>query len=233
MNQKGRSTTLTLDKNIGTAERIFSVLTGSLIMYSMFIRDRSLAKFSVAGYLLFRGISGYCFAYKAVGKDRVENINRNINIQTTLTVNKPRHEVYDFWRKLENLPLFMKHIESIETLDERTSKWSARIPGGIGTIDWKAEIVKDEVNERIGWQSLPDANIYNAGNVNFRDAGRFGTEVHVAISYRIPGGMVGKKIGKMFNPLFEEMVKEDIKNFKRFLETGEVPTIAGQPSGKS
>ncbi len=96
-----------------------------------------------AGYLLYRGISGNCAIYNAIGKTKPDNHSRNVNIQIRQTVNKPRKEVYAFWRNLENLPLFMEHLESVESLNESISVWEVKIPGNMGTMRWKSEIVKE------------------------------------------------------------------------------------------
>ena len=130
----------------------------------------------------------------------------------------------------------MRHLKKVQVLDETTSEWTAsipRLPGKLGTVSWKSEIVKDDPGALLSWKSLPGSAIENAGKVSFNDAGKFGTEVHVVISYHAPLGLVGEKAGKLLNPLFEKMVREDIRNFKRFIETGEIPTTEGQPVGRS
>ncbi len=215
--------------NVGFTERFISMIAGSFLMYRAIATKRK-RKALLGGYLMFRGATGHCSSYSIVGMSTAGKA-QNVNCKVRITVNKPLPEVYEFWRRLENFPLFMKHLKSLKTIDDITSEWKAFIPGKLGTVTWKSEIVKDEKNQRIGWHSLPGSSIENAGNVHFRDAGKFGTEVYVVISYHAPGGKAGEGVGKLFNPLFEEMVKEDIKNFKRYMETGELPSIKGQPSG--
>src|SRR5690606_25935022 len=109
-------------------------------------------------------------------------------IQVSLTVNKARSEVYSFWRNFSNLPLFMKHLESVEETSGRRSTWKALVPGHIGTIVWDAEIIAEKENELISWHSLQHAEIENSGIVVFKDAGKFGTEVNVTLSYKAPVG---------------------------------------------
>lgn len=173
------------------------------------------------GFLAYRGITGHCDVYKLAGKRKLPDTVKNINIRALVTVNKPRQEVYDFWRKLSNLPLFMKHLKSVEVIDEQKSHWEAKIPGDVIKLEWDAEIVKEIEGELISWNSLPHASIHNAGKVEFRDADENGTEIKVVITYRAPFGDVGEGITSLFNPMFEKMIKNDVKNFKRFIETGE------------
>ncbi len=210
-----------LKTNVGFPERVISIISGSFLMCNAVSSKGSFVKALTAGYLMFRGTTGYCPAYDAVGKT-LGLKSRNINIYTSLTVNKPPKEVYAFWRKLENLSLFMDHIEEVKAIDDINSEWKVKVPGGLGTISWKSRIVEDVPEERLSWHSLPDSVIENAGNVQFLKSGKNGTEIHVFISYRVPAGKIGEKVARLFNPLFEELVRDDIKNFREFLETGEM-----------
>ena len=73
----------------------------------------------------------------------------------------------------------------------------------------------------------------NAGEVRFADGPPFrGTEVHVALTYDPPGGAAGALVAKVFGQEPEQQVREDLRNFKRIMETGEIPTIKGQPAGR-
>jgi uncharacterized membrane protein len=167
--------------------------------------------------LLNRGVTGHCAIYSKIGKNTQEPVN--INIRTAFTINKPRKAVYDFWRKLDNLPLFMNHLENIELIDDTRSRWVLKLPTGVGTISWDAEIVKDKPGEMIGWSSLPDSIIDNAGKVFFRDtADGKGTLVDVVISYQPPAGGVGAGIAHILNPIFKNMVDTDVRNFKQYMD---------------
>ncbi len=212
-------TNMNFDKNVGKTERIISAVAGSLILLHGLRKGKSIPELSLGGFLLFRGATGYCPVSEALTGNRAGIHPPNINIKTSVLINQPRQEVYAFWRKLENLPLFMNHLESVTVIDEKRSLWKAKIPGGLGTIDWESEIVDDQVNVRIGWQSLPDSEVWNAGNVQFRNTGNNMTEVRAVISYEAPGGVIGEGVGKLLNPVFEKMVKSDIENFKEYLET--------------
>ncbi|RYY84897.1 MAG: DUF2892 domain-containing protein [Chitinophagaceae bacterium] len=211
--------------NVGQTERLFSTAMGAFLLSSglsnLFRHPvNGLVKTAIGGYLLYRGTSGNCPLYTAIGKQAGVERTDAINIRTNLIVNKPKDEVYRFWRKLENLPLFMKHLASVTEIDEKHSHWEAVIPGGIGKIKWNAEIVKEEEGYMIGWQSIPNATIANAGKVVFHDAlGGQGTELEVIISYHAPAGELGAGIAKALNPVFERIIRADVMNFKEYIET--------------
>jgi uncharacterized membrane protein len=177
----------------------------------------SILKVGAGGYLITRGISGHCEIYTRLGKVDTEPVNTNI--RSSFTIDKPRQEVYEFWRQLDNLPKFMKHLESVEVIDSKRSHWVLKLPADIKAISWDAEIVNDEPGEAIGWSSLPGSIINNAGKVRFRDAeDGSGTVVDVVISYTPPAGGVGTGLSHIVNPLFKNMVDEDVRNFKQYME---------------
>lgn len=211
--------------NVTPFERVISLAAGTLFIYSSLKRGSfGLLSALASGYLLYRGGTGHCSIYQMIDKRVLPDPVKNINIRTSMNVKRPRHEVYAFWRRLENMPRFMKHLESVRSLDDRHSVWRAKGPAGLGTVEWKAEIVKDEPGELLGWSSLPDADIHNAGKVEFHDGPAGSTDLQIVITYRPPLREVGESISKLLNPLFHRMVREDVSNFKVFMETGQLPS---------
>lgn len=223
-----------LNTNVGAAERILSFFGGALLLLHSISKEKGDAvEGTAATYLLLRGVTGFCPVYEALGKSEVGQKPQNVNIKTVLRVNRPRHQVYAAWRKLEELPRFMKHLRSVTQLDHETSQWEANIPGGLGTISWKSQIVKDDPGSTLSWQSLPGSSVDNAGKIEFRDAGTAGTELHVVISYHAPLGLVGENAARLFNPMFEKIVRADVSNFKTFMETGEISEVEDAQASQS
>ena len=206
--------------NVDPLERFLSVITGtSLLVHSLRTRNRLLVPELIAGsWLLYRGYSGHCAVKKAIERNR-ESVS-NINVKWTMIVNRPRAEVYRFWRNLSNLPLFMKHVASVHQVNERLSNWTISIPGNIKDVSWRAELVKEIPNELLSWHSLPGSEITNAGKIEFRDAlGKHGTGITASVSYQPPFGKIGEHLLKLFNPVFKKTVMEDLNNFKNFIES--------------
>ncbi|WP_294824909.1 SRPBCC family protein [uncultured Flavobacterium sp.] len=209
--------------NIGKTERIFMVAAGAYLLYRALAKkdDKKILEGVAAGTMLFRGISGYCPAY-----DLIERSGRlqggNISITTSLSVDKPVDEVYNAWRQLQNLPLFMDHLHSVAVIDNYKSEWKAKLPAGIGTVSWTAEILMDEPNKLLSWHSMPGSAIDNAGKVRFKDNGS-STDIEVTISYHAPMGKAGEIAGSLLTPVFEKMIHSDIENFKKYIEVGTAP----------
>jgi len=154
----------------------------------------------------------------------------SVRVERSVTINRPVEECYRRWRDVERLPEFMSHLQSVERIDDRRSRWTAKAPAGM-RVEWEAEITHDAPNEWIAWRSLPGADIENAGAVRFVPS-RGGTVVSVAMRYTPPLRTVGKLVGKVFGEEPEQPVREDLRRFKRLLEAGEIPTTQGQPAGR-
>jgi uncharacterized membrane protein len=213
--------------NLNWPERYISVATGVKLTLSglknLFSSPfSSILKLGAGGYLVNRGFSGHCALYTKIGKSTQAPID--ITIRSAFSINKRRQAVYDFWRKLDNLPLFMSHLEQVEIIDDVRSHWVLRLPTGIN-LSWDAEIVNDKPGEMIGWSSLPGSIIDNAGKVFFSDtADGSGTLVEVIISYQPPAGGVGASVASLLNPVFKNMVDTDVRNFKQYMDIDNSPS---------
>ena len=211
--------------NLNWPERYISIAAGVKLGFSgikhIFSSPfTSILRLGASGYLINRGVTGHCEVYSKIGKNSTRPIN--VNIKSSFTVNKPRMAVYDFWRKLDNLPLFMNHLESVEVIDKERSHWVMKLPTGVAKLSWDAEIVMDVPGEVIGWSSLPDSMIDNAGKVRFRDAADGeGTLIDVVITYQPPAGGFGASLARVLNPLFKSMVDTDVQNFKQYMDIEE------------
>jgi uncharacterized membrane protein len=157
---------------------------------------------------------------------------RQVEFEKSIVVNRSPQECYQFWRDFERLPRFMQHLESVQVLDERRSHWKAKGPLGF-MAEWDAELTADESGEYMAWRSVGDADVENSGSVRFNRApGNRGTIVHVEMRYSPPGGSAGTLLAKLFGEEPSQQIDEDLRRFKWLIETGEIPTTIGQPSGK-
>lgn len=170
---------------------------------------------------------------KGVGKRAAEarGWDEAALVGRTVTINRPRQELYAFWRDFRNLARFLENIEKVEVDDAMRSRWAIKGPAG-RTVQWASRIVEDEPGRAIAWESLPGGDIRNAGRIEFRDGppGR-GTEVTATIVYDPPGGDVGKLIAKLFQKEPKVQARRDLRRFKQLMETGEISTSAAPQAG--
>ena len=236
-------------RNVGEVERWASAIGGgALAVYgvSRLLQGGSLSGAVLAlvgGSLIYRGTTGHCNLYEAAGINTAgtgtENpvvsvsADRGIKVEKSIIINKSPEELYRFWRSFENLPRFMNHLESVTTTGGGRSHWVAKAPAGT-TVEWDAEVYNEKENELIAWRSLDGADVDNAGSVRFEPAtGGRGTNVRVTLRYDPPGGALGAAVARLFGENPEQQIDEDLRRFKQVMETGEVVSTAGQPSGRA
>jgi uncharacterized membrane protein len=155
----------------------------------------------------------------------------DVLVGRTVTINRPRHELYEFWRDFGNLPRFMHEIQQIEVVDRITSRWRVSAPAG-RTVEWESLVTEERPDELIAWESGADASVRNSGRVEFFDApaGR-GTAVRATIVYDPPAGSVGKVVAKLFQKEPKIQARRDLRRFKQLMETGEVSTARAPDAG--
>jgi len=230
--------------NVAPSERIASGVAGAALINFAVARRRDLGGAALAlagGYLLYRAASGHCPGYAALrtGDRHIATDSPNaviphgqgIKVEKAVTIEKPVSELYAFWRDFSNLPRIMEHVESVTVQDSTHSHWVAKAPFG-KTVEWDAEIINEIPNELIAWRSAENAQIPNAGTVTFQPAptGR-GTVVKVNLEYNPPAGILGAAVAKIWGEEPNQQVADDLRHFKNLMETGEIPTVAGQPQG--
>jgi len=217
--------------NISEAERWTALITGGAMVL------RGLQSRSLKGAIM--ALAGGGLAYHGATSDKslpekiseAAGLEQDIRVEKTVTINQPVERLYTYWRDLENLPTFMNHLESVQTVDETRSRWKAKAPLGV-SVEWDAEIVDDRLNELIAWTSVADADIDNSGFVRFNRApGDRGTEVKVVLEYSMPGGALAAAAAKLFGEEPEQQVGDALNKFKQLMETGEIATVEGQPQG--
>ncbi|WP_170005695.1 SRPBCC family protein [Pseudopontixanthobacter vadosimaris] len=143
----------------------------------------------------------------------------------TVTIRKPRAELYEFWRDFGNLPQFMENVETIRSEGDHRV-WTIKAPAG-RTVDVRTEVSEDTQNERIAWRSVEGSDIETSGSVEFTDApGDRGTRVSLVMSYDPPAGELGRAVAKLFMREPEVQARHDLKRLKMLMETGEIATSA-------
>jgi uncharacterized membrane protein len=235
-------------RNVATPERIGSVALGAaLVTYGLRRRDPAgIVAALLGGVFVHRGATGHCHVYRALGvstgtaeavldrpgrsdvtgRAATVNARKSLRVARNVTIQRSRAELYAFWRNFENLPRFMEHLVSVQVHTPSRSHWVAKAPAGL-TVEWDAELVNDIPDTLIAWKSVGDADVPNAGSVNFSDAvdGR-GTVVRVEMDVEVPAGKLGLAVARMFGEDPDREVREDLRTFKELMETGEITITA-------
>lgn len=173
-------------------------------------RDASHGHDSAPGYTARRSFGDYAVVGRSV------------------TIGKPRDELFRFWRDFSNLPQFMENVDKIEPVsgEQGRNRWFIRAPAG-KVYEVETTIAREIEGELIAWRSTPESEVDTEGRVTFEDApGDRGTRVGLIIAYKPPGGRAGQAIAKLLRRTPELQARHDLKRFKMLIETGEIATSA-------
>jgi uncharacterized membrane protein len=225
---------LTKSDNPSDAERLGSLIVGGALVLTGLSQRFLLRTLLTAsgGSLVYHSLMGDKSLQNKL-METTELVTNSIRVEKTVTIqNKSPEELYTYWRNFENLPTFMKNLQSVRIVNETRSHWAAKSPLG-NSIEWDAEMLIDRPNELITWASTSGADVDNSGSVRFTPAypGR-GTEVKLVLEYSPPGGAITDAIAKLFNESPEQQIVEDLRHFKMLMETGEIATTEGQSAGQ-
>lgn len=220
-------------RNVGATERAVSIGTAAALGAIAVRRGGAAASFAAAGtaLLLYRGVTGFCPIYALVGaRTRARTSEHNdmasvpygtgIRVEHAIEVGKSCAELYAFWRRLDTLPLFMRHVDEVTVLTPSRSRWRVRAPIG-SRVTWEAEIVNDVPDELIGWRSMPGSAVHHAGSVHFERLTGDLTRVRVVLEYAPPARYAGFSLARLFGEEPGLQIAADLARFKTLLETGQ------------
>ena len=207
---------------LGAAGPVLGLLAGGLLVGGLVALagyPRAFARLQPQGGL--EGLGA------AVGRGAARVLpTQTVKIRRSVTIGRPREEVWRFVRDLANFPRFAWHVESVTPLGEGRSRWVVRGPAG-SRLAWDSVIEAEVENERLSWTSVEGADVRNAGVLGLRDApGGRGTEVHLRLAYDAPGGKAGQLLAWLFGEEPDVQARDDLGRLRALLETGEMATNA-------
>jgi uncharacterized membrane protein len=223
--------------SLSNAEDWLALGTGALLLLVGASRRSAVGTYLAvsAAPLLYRGITGR-WPQLLNGQLQPDDTKtalgggRGVHVRESVRLEIPIGDVYRFWRRLENLPRFMTHLDRVTEDSDGKSHWVAAGPAGL-VVEWDAEIINEVENKVLAWRSLPGSDVVTAGSVNF-DAVRGGrsTQVSVHLQYAPPAGKAGAFVASLFRREPSQTIREDLRHFKQLLEAGEIPRATATAS---
>jgi uncharacterized membrane protein len=190
---------------------------------------------ALVAYAVYKGASRNREAAHTAASPAPRHETLPSHIEASVAVGRPAQELYSYWRRFENLPRFMRHLESVNETGDRRSHWVAKTPVG-SRVEWDAEVVDEREGQLISWRSLPGSQVHHTGSVLFEPLSNDrGTMVRATFDLAPPGGAAGRLAGiaaRALGPITKQQVQEDLRRFKNLMEAGEIPTTEGQPEGR-
>ncbi len=145
---------------------------------------------------------------KKLGRQEYGKILR---LEKSVQVGHPIEEVFEAWADLENLPRYVRGIDSI-TVNGKKSHW--RVTAAGRAMEWDAKQTQHIPNQALGWKSLNGPK--HTGRINFARLGN-DTLVHVVMNYAPPAGLLTSSVVEAYGRI-EGVLEEALRDFKASLE---------------
>ncbi len=192
-------------------------------------------------------VAGSWFLYRGLRRQTAQSSSRRQNsgnqnegvqeqgapeVERSLTVGRSPKELYRLWLEPTTLPKIMSHAAEVKSGADGQAHWRMQLPLG-QSLEWDTHVTEERPNELIHWASLEGAALPNEGRVTFRPApGDRGTVVTLKLEFSPPGGALGGVAAKQFESVPKNLVGKALRRFKSLAETGEIPTLSSNPSGR-
>lgn len=225
--------------------RVASALFGGALVLRG-LRRRSFGGLVAAfggGWLLYRGLgspdvrsrvaqAGARFRSEPGADSRTGTPPTALDVERSITVEASPEELYDRWRDPETHEQMWAHFADVTQTDEDRQHWAVGGPMDVA-LEWDAEVTEDEPGAFLRWESLPGATVPNEGSVRFTRRGDGeSTAVHLHVSFDPPGGSVTTAMAERLDVVPKTAAGQALQRFKALVETGEIPTLEGNPSGR-
>ena len=227
--------------NVGAFERVASTIAGTLLVTGG-LRRPSPARLitAVAGAgLIYRGVTGHCHVYGTLGvntaarhKSGAEIAADAPEVKRSITIGKSPEELYVFWRDPENLRKIVANFAEVTPGRDGTLHWRARGPLK-QVFEWDSEHTEEQANRALAWQTLPGGTLVNRGRITFEPApDGLGTQVALDMQFEPPLGTLGAGLVNALHKIPRAIAGQTLRRFKSLAETGEIPTLSHNSSGR-
>ena len=114
----------------------------------------------------------------AKGKKNDNDKDRGHGSTASVIVDSPVGDVYEFWRKMENLPRVLSEIEEVRPTGPESGHWVVKGPFG-AVVEFDVRMTRNEPEELVAWESASEGQEL-AGEVHFEEVGPDVTRVELS-----------------------------------------------------
>jgi uncharacterized membrane protein len=151
-------------------------------------------------------------------------------IEARVTIHRPLHTVFAFYRDFRNLPSFLGDVMSIEQIDGATSRWTIQGPFGV-RARWLIRVTEERANELIRYETVALPGLRTYWEIHFARGAESGhTEVREVM--KAPLGKLGRAALAVIGRFPAQEVSSNLHRLKEVLETGKVTDTSYSVAGK-
>lgn len=155
-----------------------------------------------------------------------------LQLRASISLEEPPDEVYRQLRDLSNLTAYLSHAHTVELQGEESFQLTSDIPFS-GTSLWHARIIEDVPSRRVVWETLPESPLHMRGQLDINPrSGERGTLLRASVSIKPATPSLVTPLARLLGSLPDQWLMQQLRRFRQYVETGEVATTQGQPTGR-
>lgn len=227
-----------------------TVVAGGLL--ALVLRRRSLGAAAVAtvgGWLSYRLLGDGGSPERASGGDTsrdgrtadatgtggtvdTETSGDAVTASGSITIGHSPEELSGALRDADRLDRVVGPVAEVTEVEGNRHRYTVDGPLDLGR-SWEMRLTDDRPGEFVRWASDDGSAIVDEWRVHLGpSSGDRGTMVRLEVDADPPGGAVGRAVLDRLAPVSDGLARTALDRFKGLVETGEVATIGGDPSGR-
>ena len=143
---------------------------------------------------------------------------RRVHLRTTVELERPVHEVFEFCRDFENFPRVIQSLHSVTDFQDGRSHWEVMSPTG-EILAWDAQVTKYVPNVVLAWRSLPGSVVDCNGLIRFAPTPSGGTELKIQIEYDPRHTGLSDAVRALFDISRERQLEADLARANFYFAT--------------
>ena len=149
------------------------------------------------------------------------------------TIRATPEQIFNTYTRVELLPSWQEGVVSVEKTGDKTLHWEMQDPGTGKHFSFDSEVLESDPGKRHVSRvtSGPTAGSTDTLTLAPHPAGR-GTIVTLVSDYTLPGGWLTNNLSAVVSRSPSQVTVENLRHLKELIESGEIPTVEGQPAGR-
>ena len=144
-------------------------------------------------------------------------MGRWLEHSVTTEIKAPVQRVWEVWSDLEAMPLWMRWIESVVTLEDPDITDCTLAAQGF-RFHWKARISQRVEAQQLHWESV--GGLPTKGAVRFYPQGDSLTVVKLTVSYELPGVLAPLMEPSILGGIVTKELQANLDRFRDLVERG-------------
>ncbi len=159
--------------------------------------------------------------------------SNRVQTHAVQTIRATPDEVYNTYARIELLPSWQEGVVSVQRTSGNKLHWKIEDPGTGKSLEFDSEEVEKVPGKRHVSRITtgPAAGTTATFTLEPHPAGR-GTITTLISDFTVPGGWVTNAVASVISRSPQQTVIENLRHLKELIESGQIPTVEGQPAGR-